>query len=188
MIRLNVQEYFLLNNPYIERLQCHFLISIQTLIFQPQFTMRTLTLRLGYLCLQFCSVTDFLASLDSYMRSSLHFTLISFPDLLWTKPKEISAVGENEKPIRKDERRKDLEVICHSGLNNFCNMIVPLPKSQTRHTARAQAPLHLPHMLFLTQNFTNPSPCSHSFFFFALTRSPNLRTKTACRELIPEAF
>ena len=24
---------------------------------------------------------------------------------------EISAVGENEKPIRKDERRKDLEVI-----------------------------------------------------------------------------
>ena len=26
---------------------------------------------------------------------------------------EISAVGENEKPIRKDERRKDLEVICH---------------------------------------------------------------------------
>ena len=35
---------------------------------------------------------------------------------------EISAVGENEKPIRKDERRKDLEVICHSGLNNFCNI------------------------------------------------------------------
>ena len=61
---------------------------------------------------------------------------------------EISAVGENETPIRKDERRKDLEVICHSGLNNFCNMIVPLPKSQTRHPARAQAPLHLPHMLF----------------------------------------
>ena len=42
---------------------------------------------------------------------------------------EISAVGEKEKPIRKDERRKDLEVICHSGLNNFCNMIVPLAKS-----------------------------------------------------------
>ena len=31
---------------------------------------------------------------------------------------EISAVGENEKPIGKDERRKDLEVIYHSGLNN----------------------------------------------------------------------
>ena len=61
---------------------------------------------------------------------------------------EISAVGENEKLIRKDERRKDLEVIRHSGLKNFCNMIVPLPKSQTRHPARAQAPLHLPHMLF----------------------------------------
>ena len=38
---------------------------------------------------------------------------------------EISAVGENEKPIRKDERRKHLGVICHSGLNNFCNKIVP---------------------------------------------------------------
>ena len=25
-------------------------------------------------------------------------------------------------------------------------------------------------------------------FFFALTRSPNLRTKTACGELIPEAL
>ena len=32
---------------------------------------------------------------------------------------EISAVGEKEKPIRKDERRKDLEVIYHSGLNYF---------------------------------------------------------------------
>ena len=31
---------------------------------------------------------------------------------------ETSAVGEKEKPIRKDERRKDLEVIYHSGLNN----------------------------------------------------------------------
>ena len=94
--------------------------------------------------------------------------LISFPDLLWTKPKarsgkvrkfvfflftapfdscpipslkiyavlrgklssksshlEISAVGEKEKPIRKDKRRKDMEVICHSRWNNFCNMIVP---------------------------------------------------------------
>ena len=113
--------------------------------------------------------------------------LISFLDLLWTKPKarsgkvrkfvfvdwllhltpvqslfdavfrgklssnsssslEISAVGENETPIRKDERRKDLEVICHSGLNNFCNMIVPLPKSQTPSSARSSS--HLPHMLF----------------------------------------
>ena len=97
------------------------------------------------------------------------YYIMSFPDLLWTKPKarsgtvkkfvfldwplhliglatpfdscedfrdklssnsssnlEISAVGEKEKPIRKDERRKDLEVICHSGLNNFRNMIVPL--------------------------------------------------------------
>ena len=66
---------------------------------------------------------------------------------------EISAVGENEKPIRKDERRKDLEVICHSGLNDFCNMIVPLPRSQTRHPARAQAPLHLSHKFFVVKSF-----------------------------------
>ena len=31
---------------------------------------------------------------------------------------QTSAVGEKEKPIRKDERRKDLEVLYHSGLNN----------------------------------------------------------------------
>ena len=61
---------------------------------------------------------------------------------------EIFAVSEKEKLIRKDERRKNLEVICHSGLNNFSNMIVSLPKSQTRHPARAQAPLHLPHKFF----------------------------------------
>ena len=30
----------------------------------------------------------------------------------------------------------------------FRNMIVPLPKSQTRHPACAWAPLHLPYMLF----------------------------------------
>ena len=94
---------------------------------------------------------------------------------------EISAVGENEKPIRKDKRRKDLEVICHSGLNNFCNtIVVPLPKSQTRHPARAQAPPHLSHKTLQT-------PCPVRFFF-ALTRSPNLRKNTACQELIPEAF
>ena len=96
---------------------------------------------------------------------------------------EISAVGENEKPIRKDERRKDLEVICHQGLNNFCNMIVPLPKSQIRHPARAQAPLHLPHMLFDTKLY---KPLPHVRIFLRLRGRP-LRTKTACREL-PEAF
>lgn len=31
---------------------------------------------------------------------------------------ETSAVGEKEKPITKDERRKDLEVLYHSGMNN----------------------------------------------------------------------
>ena len=72
---------------------------------------------------------------------------------------EISAVGENEKPIRKDERRK--EVICHSGLNNFCNMIVPLPKSQTRHPARTQAPIS--HTCFFDTKLYKPLPL---FAFF----------------------
>ena len=31
--------------------------------------------------------------------------------------------------------------------------IVTLPKSQTRHPARAQDPLHLPHMFFDVTNF-----------------------------------
>ena len=68
----------------------------------------------------------------------------------------ISAVGENEKPIRKDERRKNLEVICHSGLNNFCNMIVPLPKPQTRHPARAQASIS--HTCFCDTKLYKPLP------------------------------
>ena len=144
--------------------------------------------------------------------------IISFPDLLWTKPKarsgkvrkfvfldwrlhltpiqyplwkltrfsganflqtgsssnlEISAVGENEKPIGKDERRKDLEVICHLGLNNFCNMIVPLPKSQTSHPARAQAPLHLPHMLFWHKTLQTPPPVGIFFCAFEVAQSPH---------------
>ena len=83
---------------------------------------------------------------------------------------EISAVDEKEKPIRKDERRKDLEVICHSWLNNFCNMIVPLPKSQTRHPARAQAPLHLPHTLFW--HTTLQTPPLFAFFCVCLRGRP----------------
>ena len=46
---------------------------------------------------------------------------------------EIAAVGENEKPIRKYERRKDLEIICHSELNNVCNMIVQQQQQQQQH-------------------------------------------------------
>ena len=33
----------------------------------------------------------------------------------------------------------------------FCNVIVPLPKSQTRHPARAQAPLNLPYVVIRGQ-------------------------------------
>ena len=89
---------------------------------------------------------------------------------------EISAVGEREKPIRKDERRKDLEAMYHSGLNNFCNMIVPLPESQTHHPACAQAPRSPPsptHAFLTQQNFTNPSPCLHFFCAYEVAQSPH---------------
>ena len=41
------KSIYLVNNQYIERLECHLLISIQTLILQPQFITQTLILRLG---------------------------------------------------------------------------------------------------------------------------------------------
>ena len=47
---------------------------------------------------------------------------------------EISAVGEKEKPIRKDERRKDLEVIYHSGLNYFFFCILLIFIDSKLHT------------------------------------------------------
>ena len=40
----------------------------------------------------------------------------------------------------------------------FRNMIVPLPKSQTRHPARAQAPLPLPHKFFEVKSFYKIPP------------------------------
>ena len=40
----------------------------------------------------------------------------------------------------------------------FRNMIVPLPKSQTRHPARAQAPLPLPHKFFDVKSFYKIPP------------------------------
>ena len=85
---------------------------------------------------------------------------------------EISAVGENEKLIGKDERKKDLDVICHSGLSKFCNMIVTLPKSQTPHPACAQAPLHLPHMFFDTKLY-KPLPLVSFFCAYEVTQSPH---------------
>ena len=47
------KNIFLVNNPHIERLLCHLLISKQTLIFQLQFTIQTLILRLGDLWFRF---------------------------------------------------------------------------------------------------------------------------------------
>ena len=50
------------------------------------------------------------------------------------------------------------------GLSQFAfrNMIVPFPKSQTRHPARARAPLTLPHGFFFDEkSFTKSFPSSH---------------------------
>ena len=85
---------------------------------------------------------------------------------------EISAVGENEKPMRKVERRNDLEVICHSGLNNFCNMNVPLPKSQTCHPARSSSPASLTHA-FLHKTLQTPPPVRISFCAYEVAQSPH---------------
>ena len=72
------------------------------------------------------------------------FTRFSAANFLQTQvltwKKLVGEKEQKEKPMRKDERRKDLEVICHSELNNVCNMIVPLPKSQTRYSALASEP------------------------------------------------
>ena len=69
-------------------------------------------------------------------------------------------------------------------LGDLC-IIVPLNRYQLRHPARAQALLPLPDMLFGTTNFSKPL----SWFAVCFTRpeSPDLRTETKCRELIPEA-
>ena len=58
-----------------------------------------------------------------------------------------------------------MEVICHSRLNNFCNMIVPLPKSQTCLPARAQAPIS--HTCFFDTKLYKPLPL---FAFFCAYR------------------
>ena len=98
---------------------------------------------------------------------------------------EISTVGENEKTMRKVERRNDLEVICHSGLNNFCNMTYRYlnPKHVIQRALKLPS---ISHTCFFDTKLYKPLPMFA--FLFALTRSPNLRTKTACREQIPEAF
>ena len=63
-----------------------------------------------------------------------------------------------------------MKVICQSGLNNFCNMIVPLPKSQTSYPA--QAPLHLPHMPFWHKTLQTPPPFAF-FCAYEVAQSPH---------------
>ena len=64
-----------------------------------------------------------------------------------------------------------MEVICHSGLNNFCNMIVPLPKSQTRHPARAQAPIS--HTCFFDTKLYKPLSLFAFFCAYEVAQSPH---------------
>ena len=62
---------------------------------------------------EICKVRKF-----AFLDWLLHLTPVHSPlSSTSSSSLEISVIGENEKPIRKDERRKDLEVICHSGLN-----------------------------------------------------------------------
>ena len=68
------------------------------------------------------------------------------------------------------------------NFSNFCkilsrftfrNMIVPLPKSQTRHPARAQAPIHLPHMFFDKTKLYKPLPLFAVFCVYEVAQSPH---------------
>ena len=52
-------------------------------------------------------------------------------------------------------------------------MIVPLPKSQTRHPAHAQAPLHLPHMLFWHKTLQTPFSVRIFFCAYEVAQSPH---------------
>ena len=70
------------------------------------------------------------------------------------------------------------------------------PPPATRHPWKSAAVTQIPNTSSSARFSSPPSPI-HAFLtrqtplfavFLVLTRSPNLRTKTTCRELIPEAF
>ena len=67
-------------------------------------------------------------------------------------------------------------------------MIVSLPKSQTRHQARAHAPFPLHICFFDATNLYKPLRPGLQFILRVLRKSPSLCTETKCRELIPEEF
>ena len=60
----------------------------------------------------------------------------------------------------------------------FRNMIVPLPKSQTRHPARARAPLHLPHRFFDEKGFYQIFP------LFPIVIIPNCYSGISSRHVV----
>ena len=60
------KSIYLVNNPYIEHLSCHLLISIQTLIFQPEFSTQTgsyITLGWPVVCLHKSSLESVIVNL-----------------------------------------------------------------------------------------------------------------------------
>ena len=60
----------------------------------------------------------------------------------------------------------------HSGLNNFCNMIVPLhPKHVIQRALKL--PCISTHAFLTQQNCTNPSPCSQFFCAYKVSQSPH---------------
>ena len=69
----------------------------------------------------------------------------------------------------------------------FRNMIVPLPKSQARHPARARTPLHLPHMLFWHDKTLQTSPPVRNFSSaYEVAQSPheNNMSETTTRSVL----
>ena len=65
-----------------------------------------------------------------------------------------------------------MEVICHSGLNNFCNMMGSYRYLNPKHVIQRALKLPSPTHAFLTQNFTNPSPSSLYFCAYEVAQSP----------------
>ena len=53
-------------------------------------------------------------------------------------------------------------------------MIVPLPKSQTRHPARARVPLHPPHMLcWYDKTLQTPPPVRSLSYAYEVAQCPH---------------
>ena len=70
---------------------------------------------------------------------------------------------------RREEERFGSNLPFGIELNNFCNMIVPLPKSQTRHPARTQAPIS--HTCFFWHKTLQTPPLFAFFCAYEVAQS-----------------